>query len=99
MSQDLVKININDFILIKKSGGNIIGVIEIEKILFYDLDNDINSLRDIKNKYWQQLCLDDEFWNSKSDSKYCTLIFIKKIHFINPIKIVKNNMLSWIVLN
>lgn len=50
---------------------------------------DKEKVENIKEKYNEYINAPLDFWISKMDSKYATLIFIK-IHKIEPISIVKN---------
>ncbi len=84
-----------DIVIVKRSGGNVVAYFTIKKVLFFDLEQyDIN---DIKKKYQKELCVDEEFWNIKNDSKYATLIFIDKIYPIKPFKINKKGMNTWLI--
>jgi ASC-1-like (ASCH) protein len=86
----------DDIIIVKKSGGNVIGFIEIDKVLFYDLTK--TSINNIKDQYAKELCVDQAFWDSKASSHYATLIFIKQFTLIKPFPITKKGMQTWIVL-
>jgi hypothetical protein len=87
----------DDIIIVKETSGQVIAFMEIQDVIFIDL-KDTNT-NDIKEKYQDDLCVDDDFWKAKKDSKYVTLIFIKKISLIEPFSITKKGMQSWIVLN
>ena len=90
------KIDKNDIILIKKSGGNIIGYLTIKDIIFFDLNT--TSISYIKEKYAEYLCVDETFWEQKKNSNYATLIIIDKVTKLKPFKINKKGMQTWIVL-
>lgn len=85
-----------DIIFIKKSSGPIIGYFTIKDILFFDLKE--VSIETIKNKYQQELCVSNEFWQEKQNSNYATLIFIDKVTCFEPVNIHKKGMQSWIVV-
>lgn len=86
----------DDIIIIKKSSGNIVGYFTIKEVLFFDL-NEI-SIDEIKEKYNNQLCVDDEFWFNKRKSNYATLIIIDKLFKLKPFHINKKGMQTWIIL-
>lgn len=90
------KINKDDIVIIKKSGGNVLGYFTIKEILFFDLHE--TNIEDIKKKYNKELCVDESFWQIKKDSNYATLIFIDKLVKVEPFKIEKKGMQSWIKL-
>lgn len=90
------KIDKNDIVFIKRSGGNIIGYLTIKEVLFFDLN--IISISSIKEKYNEYLCVDEEFWAQKKNSRYATLIIIDKVTKLKPFKINKKGMQTWIEL-
>ncbi len=90
-------INKDDIVFIKKSGGKIIGYFNIKKIIFFDLQK--TNIEIIKEKYNNQLHLDEDFWIAKSNCRYATLIFIDNLHTIKPFNIVRREMQSFIKLN
>lgn len=87
----------DDIVIVKKSGGNIEGYFTIKKVLFFNLNE--TSIDEIKLKYNNQLCVDEIFWISKSNSNYATLIIIDKIVKLNPFHIDKKGMQTWIKIN
>lgn len=90
-------ITTDDIIIIKESSKDVIGYLTIKRIEFYDLQS--TNIEEIKNKYEKELCVDDNFWESKKNSRYATLIFIDKITKIKPFHINKSGMQTWIKLN
>jgi len=92
------KISKNDIIVIKKSGSSILGLIFIKEILEFELTNNDAVLK-LKEKYNDEILADDVFWKSKENSHYATLIKIDKIIKLQPFKIDKKGMQSWILLN
>lgn len=90
------KIDKNDIVLIKRSGGEVIGYLTIKDILFFDLNT--TSISSIKEKYNEYLCVDEAFWEQKKESNYATLIIIDKVNKLKPFKINKKGMQTWIIL-
>ena len=91
------QISKDDIVIVKKSGGNVVAYFTIKEILFFDLNE--TSINEIKNKYNKQLCVDENFWISKSNSNYATLIIIDKIVKLTPFHIDKKGMQTWIIFN
>lgn len=91
------QISKDDIVLVKKSGGDIVAYFTIKEVLFFDLSK--HSINEIRNKYEKELCVDDNFWKIKQDSKYATLIKIDKIYNLKPFHILKKGMQTWIILN
>ena len=86
-----------DIILVKKSGGPVIGYCEVEDVWYYQLNR--KSLKDIRENYSDLLCIDNaQFWNDKRAACYATLIRINSFNEIPPFKIIKKDRRGWIVL-
>ena len=92
-----LRVGLGDIILMKKSGGDIIGLFTVEKALCYELNPEL--LRRIKIDYGDSLCIDADFIKAKENSKYVTLIAIDEILKINPIKFEKADRRAWIVFD
>lgn len=90
------QIETNDIVLVKKSGGNILAFFTIKEILFLDLEKTPISL--IRENYEKELCVYQEFWKQKENSRYATLIRIEKIVKLKPFSISKKGMQTWIKL-
>ena len=90
------KISKDDIVIVKKSGGDVIAYFTIKEVLFFDLDK--TNINELKEKYAPELCVDDDFWHQKKDSKYATLIFIDKLVKVKPFHINKKGMSTWLIL-
>lgn len=94
--EEIVK---DDTILLKKSGGNVIGQVLVDNVLYYD-NLKPQSIAVLRKEYSKELAMDDNFWRSKAKSKYATLIFLKKPRrFVFPIKFQKKDRRPWLILN
>lgn len=91
------KISKDDIVIVKRSSGDVLAYFTIKEVLFFDLCK--VSIDEIKFKYNKQLCVDDNFWITKKNSNYATLIFIDKIVKLKPFHIDKKGMQTWIKLN
>ena len=92
-------ISSGDLVYIKQSGGEIIGQFRVKKVIFYD-GLDIEDIKQIKERYGEQLAVDEEYWKDKEKAKYGSLIFISESNrFItSPVKITKKDLRGWVVL-
>lgn len=88
------RISSGDTVLLKRSGGPIVGYFTVGEVMFYDLQ--IDSIEEIKTKYSKELCVDDSFWDIKKDSNYATLIKIDNLKKVKPFSIAKKGMQTWI---
>jgi hypothetical protein len=92
------KIYKGDIILLKRSGGPIIGICKVTNSQFYRVDS--KSLSEIKHNFSNALCVHNtSFWKEKESSLYATIICIDKVIAIDPISFVKRDRRGWIVLH
>ena len=86
-----------DVILLKRSGGPIVGICEVSKVWFYKLDP--LSWRSIKEGFATAMCADDpEFWNSRENAVYATLLLLSRVTAVPPIRCGKRDRRGWVVL-
>ena len=87
-----------DTVLIKGSGGPVVAVAEVGQAWFYEIDK--KALYSIKAKFGPLLCADDpDFWKSKIESCYATLIQFHRVEAIPPVPCSKRDRRGWVVLN
>lgn len=86
-----------DVLLLKKSGGPILGICQINDYWHYTLDK--SSWKIIRNEYSEKLCVKDpEFWRIKRNASYATLMYLSDIKSISPIYVKKGDRRGWVVL-
>lgn len=85
-----------DIVLVKKSSGKVLAYFSVKEVLFFDLTK--TTIDDIKDKYEVPLCVSNDFWEMKKDSKYATLIMIDDLVNLEPFSINKKGMQTWIKL-
>ncbi len=90
------KVKEDDIVFMKKSSGPIIAYFTVKKVLFFDLTK--TPIETLKEKYNQELCVNEEFWLQKANSRYATLIWVKDLVLVKPFKISKKGMQTWLVL-
>lgn len=91
------KVKKGDIVLIKKSGGPIVGYCKVEDVWYYKLDS--KSFNDIKDNYSDLLCVEDsDFWEERKRSSYATLIRLTNFQQISPIQVIKKDRRGWVVL-
>ena len=69
----------------------------IKEVKFYNLK--FVSINEIRDKYHKELCVDEDFWNTKRNSNYVALIIIDKLYNLKKFHINKKGMQTWIKLN
>ena len=87
----------DDIIFLKKSGGDIIGQAIADNVLYYD-NLTKNSVEILKKEYADQILATNSYWESKKNSKFGTLIFLKKPkRFAFSVKFKKKDRRPWIL--
>ena len=89
-----------DIVYIKKSGGDILGKIVVDKVSYFEKMTPSDWI-EIK-KYQNQLCAyyDPDFWDKRKKARYVSLIFIKSYKkYSIPQKFVKKDRRGWVVLS
>lgn len=85
-----------DIILLKRSGGPIVGLCMVTKVWFYELNTQVWNK--IRNKQAKQICADEVFWSSHKAASFATLMQINSVIAIKPIKVYKRDRRGWVVL-
>jgi hypothetical protein len=85
----------DDYILLKRSGGPILGLALAKSIHFFRLSPSV--LTDLRQRFAQQLfAQDDRFWTERADKHYATLIELEHVTGIEPLSIQKRDRQGWI---
>ena len=86
-----------DVILLKRSGGPIVGLCRASDIWYYELDPE--SWREIRTGFSQMLCAQDpDFWSQRKSAEFATLIRLTNVVKIQPFKYSKRDRRGWVVL-
>lgn len=87
----------DDIILLKRSGGPILGIGLVHEVMFYQLTPAV--LANIRTMYADELGIDDpNFWSERSHAAYGTLTRLSHVRRLPPIPFVKRDQRAWIVL-
>jgi hypothetical protein len=85
----------NDYILLKRSGGPVVGLTLAKSVEFCRLSPSV--LADIRSRLARRLfALDDKFWEIGSEKHYVTLIELGDPVKIEPLAIDKRDRQGWI---
>jgi hypothetical protein len=84
-----------DIILLKRSGGPVVGLAEAGETQSYTLSPQV--LNKLRERFAEQLfACDDEFWSARSEKNYATLIEIRDIVEMDAITIQKRDRRGWV---
>ena len=91
------KIKKGDTILFKLTGKDVTAKVKVEKVKFFELTPIIAE--QIAIEYGKQIGVEKfEDWQTTKQKRYCTLIWLKDVTAIEPIKVQRSNGAGWIVL-
>jgi hypothetical protein len=86
-----------DIILLKRSGGPIVGLCQVADVWFYHLDPE--SWKFIKDKFAKAICAQGTaFWEERETASYATLMRIEQVQTIEPVNFTKRDRRGWVVL-
>lgn len=97
-SMPYLKIIKGDIVFLKQSSGDILGQFEVDNVLFFDklTKRDVDVL---KHQYENNILADDKYWQKAYNSKFASVIFIKKVErYLAPIKFKKHDRRAWLIL-
>ena len=90
------KVKRDDVLLLKLSGGPIMGICQVSNVWSYKLNP--KSLKLIKKKFTTSLCAQDpKFWDDRKTACYVTLMKIKNPIDVKPFGIKKRDRRGWVV--
>lgn len=86
-----------DTILLKQSGGPVVGIASVQTVWPYHLDEE--SLRFIREQFARALCVQDpEFWTQKASAAFATLMAIHQVLAVEDIPWEKKDRRGWVVV-
>jgi len=90
------EIDDGDIILLKEVAGPIRGLALARRIWCYDLG--VEPIDHIRHRFGAGICADDEFWSSRADALYATLIELDAPASIAPVSCEKRDRRGWVSL-
>ena len=92
-----MRVEKGDIILLKRTGGPIVGLCEVNHVWFYHLD--VSSWTTIRRDFAEALCAQDpSFWEQRAKAEYATLMRIHHVFPIEPFFVPKHDRRGWVVL-
>jgi hypothetical protein len=89
------RVSAGDFILLKKSGGPVVGIAIAGDASYFQLDPE--TLDDIRSRFAAQInAEDDKFWEERAGKRFATLIEIDTVSKIETLEIDKRDRRGWI---
>jgi hypothetical protein len=86
-----------DILLLKRSGGPLMGITYVADAWFYRLDP--QSWNEIRTEYTKALCAQDpSFWHDRKSASFASLMRLEHVRALMPIKYQKSDRRGWVVL-
>lgn len=86
-----------DVVLLKQSGGPVVGVCRIQRAWFYEIRPE--SWSEIRDRFSEMMCATDpSFWDRRLQAKYATLMRISRAREIEPVRWKKRDRRGWVVV-
>jgi hypothetical protein len=84
-------------VLLKRSGGPVVGISEVTYVWYYELDE--KAWRLIKEKFGTAMCADDSgFWRKRSSASFATLISLDRVTQFSPVSCAQRDRRGWVLL-
>lgn len=90
------RVDSGDIVLLKASGGPIIGAFTAAAAWYYRLEPE--SWGALRRDYAEALCAQDGFWESRSAAEYATLVRVSNVRRLVPTTIPKRDRRGWVIL-
>ncbi|WP_271669529.1 hypothetical protein [Bradyrhizobium sp. CCBAU 51627] len=90
------EIDDGDIILLKEVAGPICGLVLARRIWSYDLSSE--PIDRIRHRFGPGIRADDEFWSSRADALYATLIELDAPASTEPVSCDKRDRRGWVSL-
>lgn len=105
------KIKEDDIVIMKETGGKIIGLFEVGQVVFCQFDAKASesmietqdfifskSAHLVLSKFQEELQIDDNFIQSKINSKFATLMYVRNPIALKNIDLEKTDRRAWVIL-
>lgn len=91
------RVHRGDVIMLKKTGGPVVGICLASESWFYRLDP--QSWTTIKEEFASYICAQDpKFWEERKSASFATLIKVSRVRPITHIKVEKRDRRGWVIL-
>jgi hypothetical protein len=85
-----------DVVLLKRTGGPVVGLLRVKLAHFEVLDGE-RSWRRVR-AFEHALCADRAFWEERREKRYATLLHVAAVREIRPVPVAKADRRPWVVL-
>ncbi len=91
-------VSVGDVLLLKRSGGPILGICQVAETWFYQVDWAI--CEEIRRRFSDGLCVqkEEDFWEKVGMASFATLMRVSHVHALRPVSYQKRDRRAWVVL-
>jgi ASC-1-like (ASCH) protein len=86
-----------DTLFLKESGGPVCAMATVAEVKNFE-NLTPKKIIELKHQYRRYIGGSDELWQSKMDSRFCFLVWLKDIRTIEPVRIHKKDWRAWVIL-
>lgn len=90
------RVDAGDVVLLKKSGGPIVGAFTAAAVWSYELAP--NSWLELHRDFTEALCAQAGFWEERAGASFATLIRVVEVRRLPPVAVPKRDRRAWVVL-
>ena len=91
------RVSHGDLVLIKESGGPVIGIFKVGGVWYYEIDD--SSWGEIRERFAEAICPQgSSFWSDRSSAQYATLMKVQKPDRLKPVTWPKRDRRGWVVI-
>ncbi len=86
-----------DKLFLKLSSGPVCATAIVERVRYFE-NLTPKKIGELKDKYNDLICGDDDYWRSKMDCRFGMLVRLKDVRPIEAVRINKKDWRGWVVL-
>lgn len=90
------RVDAGDLVLLKESGGPIVGAFTAAAVWSYELDP--RSWHELQRDFAEALCAQAGFWEQRARAAFATLVRVAEVKRLPPIAVPKRDRRAWVVL-
>lgn len=89
-------VGIGDLVLVAGQGTKVYGFFYVVDVMYFELSSSV--LQDLELKYSAGICssADSQFWQSRADRRYATLIWTGEVTRVTVTKLTKRDRRGWV---
>ncbi len=92
------RVKAGDFMLLKRSGGPVVGSCRVTHVWFFELD--AARREEVRARFAEGLCVRDEgFWEARRAAAFASIMEIADVRTFDPFPCKKQDRRGWVILD